>query len=194
MGDENTARRIWPWSISTTRCGSFAARSTRSCSAPDKPTRAITRSRKTREESSQKSLNKIINESQSTNEAQITLHNLESSAQTYRALYDNFLQRYMESVQQQSFPVSESRLITSATRPLSKSSPKALLVLALSTLGGLMLGAGIGMLRDISDRVFRTTGQVGEHLQADCISVVPLMKELPRPSASQRVKAARPPE
>jgi succinoglycan biosynthesis transport protein ExoP len=132
---------------------------------------------KTREGSVQKSLNQIISESQTTNEAQITLHSLESSAQTSRALYDSFLQRYMESVQQQSFPVSDSRVITQARRPLGKSSPNALLVLGLAGVGGLILGCGIGVLRDISDRVFRTTAQVGERLHADCISVVPLMKE-----------------
>jgi succinoglycan biosynthesis transport protein ExoP len=136
---------------------------------------------KTREDSVQKSLDQIVSESQTTNEAQIVLHDLESSAQTYRALYDNFLQRYMESVQQQSFPVSEARLITQATRPLTKSAPRISLILALAAVGGLILGAGIGMLRDIADRVFRTTGQVEERLQADCISVVPLVKAASKP-------------
>jgi polysaccharide biosynthesis transport protein len=118
---------------------------------------------KTREDSVQKSLDQIVTESQTTNEAQVTLHNLQSSAESYRSLYDNFLQHYMESVQQQSFPVSESRLITQATRPLSKSSPRSMLVLALAGLGGLILGACMGVLRDISDRVFRTTAQVAEY-------------------------------
>ena len=80
---------------------------------------------KAREESVQKSFNQLVAESQTTNEAQITLHSLQSSAETTRALYDSFLQRYMESVQQQSFPVSDARLITRATRPLTKSSPVA---------------------------------------------------------------------
>ena len=62
---------------------------------------------KKREESIQKSLSQTVSESQTTNEAQVTLHNLQSNAQTYRAIYDNFLQRYMESVQQQSFPISK---------------------------------------------------------------------------------------
>jgi len=130
---------------------------------------------KAREDSVQKSLNQIVSESQTTNEAQITLHNLDSSAQTYRALYDNFLQRYMESVQQQSFPISETRLITPATRG-SKSSPRSHLILALASLGGLLIGVGIGALREISDRVFRTSAQVADHLQADCLAVVPLVK------------------
>jgi succinoglycan biosynthesis transport protein ExoP len=36
------------------------------------------------------------------------------------------------------------------------------------------------MLRDIGDRVFRTTTQVREDLETDCIAVIPLMKEGPK--------------
>jgi capsular exopolysaccharide synthesis family protein len=129
---------------------------------------------KEREKSIQRSLEQIVTDSQTTNEAAVTLHNLESSAQTYRTLYDTFLQRYMESVQQQSFPISESRLISRAKRPLGKSAPNSMLDLALAGLAGLILGGGLGILRDISDRVFRTPAQIEEHLRADCISLVPL--------------------
>jgi polysaccharide biosynthesis transport protein len=54
--------------------------------------------------------------------------------------------------------------------------------MALATLGGLIFGAGIGMLRDIADRVFRTTTQVREHLHVDCIALVPEVKEGVKPS------------
>jgi polysaccharide biosynthesis transport protein len=145
---------------------------------------------KTNEDSVQKQLNQIVSESQTTNELQVTLHDLESSAQTYRAMYDNFLQRYMESVQQQSFPVTEARLITQATRPVSKSAPRGLLVLALAAIGGLFLGAGIGVFRDISDRVFRTTAQIEQQIQVDCISVVPLVKDSSKPSVARPDAAA----
>ncbi|HTV28339.1 MAG TPA: polysaccharide biosynthesis tyrosine autokinase [Xanthobacteraceae bacterium] len=139
-----------------------------------------------RQQSVQNSLNKVVGESQTTNEAQITLRDLQSSAETYRALYDNFLQRYMESVQAQSFPISDARLITSASRPLSKSAPKPGLVLALAGLTGLILGGGLGMLRDIADRVFRSTGQISDHLDANCVAVIPLIKGLPSNSASRK--------
>jgi succinoglycan biosynthesis transport protein ExoP len=148
---------------------------------------------KTREESVQKSLNQIVSESQTTNEAQITLHNLESSAQTYRALYDNFLQRYMESVQQQSFPISETRLITPATRPLSKSAPRSQLILALASLAGMLIGVSIGVLREISDRVFRTPTQIKDHLQADCIALLPLVKSENAASSLKTGKSKRAP-
>jgi succinoglycan biosynthesis transport protein ExoP len=117
-----------------------------------------------------------VSQSQTTNEAQVALRELESSAQTYRALYDNFLQRYMESVQQQSFPITEARVITKASRPLEKSYPKTALVLAISTVGGIALGLGLAMSRDWLDRAFRTREQVETTLQMDCIAVIPMVK------------------
>ena len=131
---------------------------------------------KSREEAVQKGLDEIVTQSNTTNQAQITLRELDSTSQSYRALADNFLQQYMMSVQQQSFPITESRLITQATPPLKKSHPKTLLVFAIATAGGLVLALGLGMFRDISDRVFRTVSQVESHLQADCIAVLPFLK------------------
>jgi polysaccharide biosynthesis transport protein len=150
---------------------------------------------KAREDSVTNSLADIVKQSQTLSGAEVTLHDLEASAQTYRALYDNFLQRYMESVQQQSFPISDARVITPATRPGGKSSPKTTLILALATVGGLIFGIGFGFLREISDRVFRTTGQIKEHLDADCVAVVPLVKvvgkQAPVSAASQSGGAER---
>jgi polysaccharide biosynthesis transport protein len=131
---------------------------------------------KKREDSVEKALAEIVSESRTTNEAEVTLRSLDSSAKSYRALYDNFLQRYMDSVQQQSFPVTEARVITPATRPFGASAPRSGRVLILALMGGMILGAGIGMLREISDRVFRTSSQIEQQLQTDCIGVVPMMK------------------
>ena len=144
---------------------------------------------KARENSVQKSLDDIVAQSQTTNEAQVTLHNLDSSAQSYRSLYDNFLQRYMESVQQQSFPVTEARLITQATPPLYKSAPKTPLVLGLALMGGLILGVGFGVLREVSDTVFRTTAQIQERLHAECIALLPLISGVAKPASRERSKS-----
>jgi len=131
---------------------------------------------KAREESISKSLADIVSVSQTANQAQIALRDLESSAQTYRALHDNFLQRYMESVQQQSFPITEARLITTATPPLSQSNPRIRLILMMAAAGGVIVGSGLGLLRDIADRVFRTSDQVASILHTDCIAVLPKVK------------------
>src|SRR5262249_2075488 len=62
---------------------------------------------------------------------------------------------------------------THARPPLTPSWPKPPLIVALALLGGLIFGAAAGMLREISDRVFRTTKQINDHLQANCIAVIP---------------------
>ncbi|WFU39459.1 polysaccharide biosynthesis tyrosine autokinase [Bradyrhizobium sp. CB82] len=129
----------------------------------------------TREESIKASLANVVSESQLTNQAQIQLRELESNAQSYQAMYDNFLQRYMESVQQQSFPITEARVISAATTPLVKSSPKSMVILGAALLGGLMLSFGAAMARELTDKVFRTTTQVEDVLGASCIAILPTL-------------------
>ena len=131
---------------------------------------------KAREESISKSLTEIVSVSQTTNQAQIMLRDLESRAQSSRQLHDSFLQRYMETVQQQSFPISEARVITRATPPLRPSSPRTLLVLLVGATGGVIAGFGLGLLRDIRDQVFRTSDQVSSILHTDCIAMLPKVK------------------
>ena len=82
----------------------------------------------------------------------------------------------MESVQQQSFPITEARLITTATPPMAPSNPRTMLVLMVAAAGGVIMGSGLGLLRDIADRVFRTSDQVASILHVDCIAVVPKVK------------------
>ncbi len=46
-----------------------------------------------------------------------SLEDLESRASTYRKIYESYLQAYTESVQAQSYPVTNTRIITRATAP-----------------------------------------------------------------------------
>jgi succinoglycan biosynthesis transport protein ExoP len=128
-----------------------------------------------REQSVQKSLAETVAQSQTTNQAQISLKDLDSKAQTYRAIHDNFVQRYMESLQQQSFPYTEARVITHAARPGAKSQPNSMLVMALASASGLVLAFGVALLIDISESGFRTNDQVESELRTSCLAVVPLI-------------------
>jgi polysaccharide biosynthesis transport protein len=147
---------------------------------------------KARENSFEKSLAATVAGSQTTNKAQIELRQLESAAQTYRALYDNFQQRYMDSVQQQSLPITEARVITRASPPAAKASPKSLLILTAATMGGLGLGLGLAFLREVSDRVFRTGKQVESQLKTECVAVVPMIKPRTKAAAVDAKAAADP--
>jgi capsular exopolysaccharide synthesis family protein len=112
----------------------------------------------------------------SESQAQFELRESASRAKIYREIYDAFLQRYIESVQQQSSPVAEARVVSPALPPLEKSYPKTLTVLALATCGGMLFGFGIGLLRELTDRSFRTVGQVETALSTNCIAVIPTIE------------------
>jgi succinoglycan biosynthesis transport protein ExoP len=145
-----------------------------------------------REQSIQQSLAEAVAQNQVTNQAQIALKDLDSKAQTFRAIHDNFVQRYMESIQQQSFPYTEARVISSAVRPTRKSQPNSLLVMTLASASGLLLAFGVAILIDLSEGGFRTSEQVEAELGTSCLAIVPLYRtELPMLPAVE-AREARP--
>ncbi|MCK1434937.1 polysaccharide biosynthesis tyrosine autokinase [Bradyrhizobium sp. 15] len=148
----------------------------------------------TREEAIKTSLANLVSETQLTNQAQIQLRELESNAQSYQAMYDNFLQRYMESVQQQSFPITEARVIGAASAPQVKSSPKTLVTLVGALLGGLLLSLGAALALELSDKVFRTTAQIREQLGVNCIAILPTLGSPSRPLNGRLARKSVAPE
>ncbi|ACB96225.1 polysaccharide biosynthesis tyrosine autokinase [Beijerinckia indica] len=127
-----------------------------------------------REGAIEKSLNQLALEAAgTTSKAQLQLRVLESTAQTYRTLHDNFLQRSMEATQQQTFPVSEARIITKADTPERKSSPKTLLILSGATFIGCFLGVFAVFVRERLDNVFRTEAQIEEFTGLKCFGILP---------------------
>jgi succinoglycan biosynthesis transport protein ExoP len=123
----------------------------------------------------EKGLAALISQSTETNQAQVALFSLEAAAQSYRKLYDNFLQRHTESVQQQSFPISDARSISPAS--VIKTGPKTFAAWIITIFAGGMLGVGFGVLREIMDRGFRTREQVQSVLGTECLALVPLLKD-----------------
>ncbi len=71
-----------------------------------------------------------------------TLEELETTSQIYRKIYESYLQGYTESLQRQSFPMSNARVITRASPLMTPRSPKPMLVLALGLVMGLLLATG----------------------------------------------------
>ena len=121
----------------------------------------------------ERSLDEKAAQSPAANQKQAALRELERTAQRYRTLEDTFLKRYVEVAQQQSLPLSEARFISRALPPLTPSSPKSLRILALATMGGIAFGAGIALLRESMDTVFRTRKQVAKALNTDCVALLP---------------------
>jgi succinoglycan biosynthesis transport protein ExoP len=108
------------------------------------------------------------------NDAQVQLRELEREADTYKELYKTFLQRYQEAVQQQSFPITEARVISETRKPTKPSAPKKPLIATLSLLAGLVVGAALAGLREFRDRYFRTSDQIRDYLDIDALGIIPL--------------------
>jgi len=91
-------------------------------------------------------------------QVQVTMRELESSAETLRNLYNNFLQKLKEvnTAQSESMPVQNARIITRAAPPLSKSPKKPLVISAGSIMLGLFLGVGFVLGREWLADVIRT--------------------------------------
>jgi succinoglycan biosynthesis transport protein ExoP len=121
----------------------------------------------------------LITDADVMNKNLVRLRALQSSADTYRTLYQNFLQRYTQAVQDQSFPISEVQLVTIARPPLRKSHPKSATILGAAAMLGLALGFGIAFFREAmenSSTSIRKTAQIAASLGIPSLGMLPILK------------------
>lgn len=144
------------------------------------------------------SLERSIDEMRSGNQADAAalakLKTLEQEASTYNNLYDAYLRKAQEMLQQQSFPVTDARIIAEAAIPLLPSSPKKLLVLLGSIIVGFVIGGAIAAFREFRERGFRTATQVREELGLDFVAYIPEMPKSvfdARSSSSEESRSSR---
>ncbi|TPK99775.1 polysaccharide biosynthesis tyrosine autokinase [Mesorhizobium sp. B2-4-12] len=132
------------------------------------------------------------------NQSQVKLRDLDQKATALTTLYQTFLGRYEEAAQQQSFPVGKIRIISDASTPLSASSPRTIIVLGLSLVLGVLMGAGFGGLNEFNERFFRTGEEVRDRVGLKFLGYLPTIGSKPakedKPADGQPdVKAARSP-
>jgi succinoglycan biosynthesis transport protein ExoP len=128
---------------------------------------------KSRLESLVQSVDRLMGVAAEANNKQVQLRELEREADTYRTLYQSFLQRYQQTVQQQSFPMNDARVVTPAAPPLQPSHPKTIPIIVLSSLMGAILGSAFGAMREYRDSSFRTRAQIREDLGLKCFGMLP---------------------
>ena len=129
---------------------------------------------RSREQSIDARLREVFQQSTQTRQNQVKLRELETSAATYKSIYETFLNRYTQVVQQQSFPTTEARVITVASSAV-KTSPRTALTLVLGAMAGLGLGLGLALAREHFDRVVRSVAQIEDATAAPCFGVIPKM-------------------
>jgi polysaccharide biosynthesis transport protein len=145
---------------------------------------------KSRETSLEDNMKGLVAQAGSTAQAQVKLRDLESAADTYRNLYNNFLEKLQQATQNQSFPISEARIISTAVKPDKKSSPKTVLFLIGGVIGGLCFGFGAAFSRELLSDVLRTPGDVEDELGVKCLGVLPDIR--PAAPVVQKARALLP--
>ncbi|RWD34790.1 polysaccharide biosynthesis tyrosine autokinase [Mesorhizobium sp.] len=132
------------------------------------------------------------------NQSQVKLRELEQKATALSTLYQTFLGRYEEASQQQSFPVGKIRVISDATLPQSAATPRTSMVLGLSLVLGLIMGAGVGGLNEFRERFFRTGEDVRDRVGLKFLGYLPIIgskvaKDDKRDDGQADVKTAQSP-
>lgn len=108
----------------------------------------------------EKSLKDLIDKKVQGDAKKFELEALQKQADTHKALYDEYLEKYQKIGQQSSFPVAQTRIVSPAVPPLNKSHPKSKILLALSIILGGGLGVFLALLKDNFDETIRRAGQV----------------------------------
>jgi polysaccharide biosynthesis transport protein len=120
---------------------------------------------------------KSLGEVEIGNQAEVAERELASSAETLRALYNSFLQKFKEinTIQTETVPLQSARIISRATPPLHKSFKKPAMVLGGSVALGFLLSAGTLLAREWAAGVFRRPKDVERLTGLYCV-ILPKVK------------------
>jgi polysaccharide biosynthesis transport protein len=130
---------------------------------------------------------RLAGESGTGNQEQVTLRQLESSADTLRSLYNGFLQFSTNAIQLENIPLQNARLITRAAPSLQKNSKKKMMVFLGSIIAGFCLGGAAAVGREMAADVFRTSLAVEQVTGIYCVTL-PMIKIKDKIASSQESK------
>jgi polysaccharide biosynthesis transport protein len=105
---------------------------------------------------------------------------LEREVQSSRELYDTFLKRFKETDTTRTFEVATARVVDHATVPRFPFKPEKLKVIALWTVGGLVLGILLATLRHLLSETIRSPEHLEAQTQMSVLSVLPPVAGLGR--------------
>ncbi|MEM1297807.1 MAG: polysaccharide biosynthesis tyrosine autokinase [Pseudomonadota bacterium] len=122
----------------------------------------------------------LESKSQRLSQSTVQLRQLEREANAERAIYENFLNRFRQTTEQEALETPDARVLSVATPPLRPSEPKRKKVLGLSGAAGLALGLGLVALLETLANTFRATGEITER------TGLPVLASLPHSGRARR--------
>ncbi|MDO1584183.1 Wzz/FepE/Etk N-terminal domain-containing protein [Rhizobium oryzicola] len=128
-----------------------------------------------REKSLRDSIDRVAGRNSEANVSLVQLRELEQKATSLKALYQTYLDRFEQALQQRSFPIAKARVISSAGIPSAPSSPRKTLTMALSIVLGLFVGGGIATVLELKERSLRVGQDVRSQLGLRFLGYLPLL-------------------
>jgi succinoglycan biosynthesis transport protein ExoP len=125
------------------------------------------------------------------------LAGLQNEAGVYGSLYDAYLQRYMQTQQQQSLPAAEARVITEARPADGKAGPSSAMILGLSLAIGFTLALSIAFTSRAADNTVRTSAALRRATGLPTIGLLPTVtggKRKARPAGTRERVSSSPPD
>jgi polysaccharide biosynthesis transport protein len=126
-----------------------------------------------REDALTREMQSLATRSAEAQKARVEMTQLDSVVQNFQSIRDNFLSRYAELSQEQSFPITEARVLNRASVPQRAYSPRASLSLA----GGLGIGLMLGFLAALSIEIFSRRARKRESVEivtgTPCLAYLP---------------------
>ncbi len=101
-----------------------------------------------------------------------TLEELDSRALTYRKIYESYLQAYTDTVQRQSYPSTNARVIARGEVPTTKSGPRRTLALIGSAVLGSLMGFALALVHLNFDHTVRSGRQIWQNIKAPLLGDV----------------------
>ena len=106
----------------------------------------------------------------------LRLVQLQREADANRSIYETFLSRYKQAMEQESLAMPDARLISRAVPPEDPIYPNKLRFLLIGIVGGLAVGGGLAFLREGFDRRIRQTSEI------ETVTGIPVFGFLPKVS------------
>lgn len=108
--------------------------------------------------------------------SRLRLVQLQREADANRSIYETYLTRYKQTLEQESLALPDGRLISQAVPPEDPSYPNKLRFLLLGTFGGLAIGGALAYLREGLDRRIRQASDI------EGVTGIPVFGFLPKVS------------
>lgn len=112
--------------------------------------------------------------------AEVQLRELERVASTNRTLYEQFLQRFKETSDQEGIVEPDARIVAVAAPPAGPSTPGTKVFAAAGFLLSFLMGSGLALMLERLDRGLRSAKEVEDALGLGTLGLIPKVERLRR--------------